>query len=287
MKIIITEQQHSTLLSSLLDDMFKNYKLKYEGDLRNVYVDGNLLMQIGSTTANIDKTILNKTKEVLFYDSMKDFKDEVRNWVVSNFGVKKGMETLYGIQFKNLIGLPEPPKERKRVVKDKKTETPKKSEEQKKREREGYKDWVKYMKDMESKAWEEKQERIRKIASKINESKLDEKINEYFYELFDVDEIKKANPYDILNHDTGEEGEDPNRIVFYTEEYYEDSTCFRWYDCEYFNEESPAQEICPTVTIEYPYVDKLNGYFGDRWQEPFRKWFIENFDLPVKTVEYM
>jgi hypothetical protein len=31
----------------------------------------------------------------------------------------------------------------------------------------------------------------------------------------------------------------------------------------------------------------LDGFFNDLWHEPFKKWIMENFDLPVKTVEWL
>ena len=37
--------------------------------------------------------------------------------------------------------------------------------------------------------------------------------------------------------------------------------------------------------METEYIDKLNGYFGDMWHEPFKNWFMKNFDLPVKTID--
>ncbi len=48
---------------------------------------------------------------------------------------------------------------------------------------------------------------------------------------------------------------------------------------------SYAKDICPTVTVEYKYENILNGYFEDKWREPFRKWFIYVFDIPVKTID--
>ena len=32
--------------------------------------------------------------------------------------------------------------------------------------------------------------------------------------------------------------------------------------------------------------EKLETMFGEYWKEPFKKWFTENFNLPVKTVEW-
>jgi hypothetical protein len=119
----------------------------------------------------------------------------------------------------------------------------------------------------------------------IAESKLEQTIMNYFDKIFDVENIKYVNPIEDDN-ETGEEWEDENRLDFYIGDYYDDSSCFKWYNCEYFNPGSPAEEICPTVTVEYPYVNTLNGYFGDVWQEPFKKWIKLHFDLPVKTVEW-
>jgi len=118
----------------------------------------------------------------------------------------------------------------------------------------------------------------------ISESKLEKTITNYLDLLFDVDNIHYTVPYEY-NDETGEEGDDLTRMEFYIGDYENDDTCFRWYDCEYFSPGSYVRDICPTVTVEYKYENILNGYFGDMWKEPFRKWFIHNFDEPVKTVD--
>jgi hypothetical protein len=28
----------------------------------------------------------------------------------------------------------------------------------------------------------------------------------------------------------------------------------------------------------------LNGYFGDKWKQPFIDWFWDKFNVPVKTI---
>ena len=121
----------------------------------------------------------------------------------------------------------------------------------------------------------------------ISESKLESTIYSYLDEMFDLDRVHSTNPYDY-DQETGEEGPDENRVEFYLDDYdFGDNNCFRWYDCEYFNEGSSAKKFCPTVTVENQYSHVLDGYFGDLWHEPFKKWFMENFDLPVKTVQWM
>ena len=124
----------------------------------------------------------------------------------------------------------------------------------------------------------------------ISESKLEGAIYEYLNEIFPVDEINWQHPW-AYNEDGEEddgEGEDENRIQFYIGDYEDgENDCFKWYGCEYFNPDSFARDVCPTVTIDGLYESRLNSYFGNTWQEPFKKWFIKNFDLPCKTVEWM
>lgn len=127
----------------------------------------------------------------------------------------------------------------------------------------------------------------------ITESKLNEVITNYFNELFDVENISLEHPYDY-DEDSGEDYEDTNRIAFYsqdmggihTDDWDSINHFFKWYSCDYFNPGSYAQDICPTVVIESYYEKRLNGFFGDAWIEPFKAWFKDHFDLPVKTVEW-
>lgn len=119
----------------------------------------------------------------------------------------------------------------------------------------------------------------------ITESQMDNNIMNYLDELFRIQDLNWTHPYDY-DEETGEEGEDENRIEFYIGDYGDEETCFRWYDCDYFSEGSSAKNICPTISFENYYSNVLNGYFGDKWENPFKKWIKIHFDLPVKTVEY-
>jgi hypothetical protein len=119
----------------------------------------------------------------------------------------------------------------------------------------------------------------------ITESKLENLIIEYIDKIFDVNDIHSTNPLED-DDETGEEWEDENRVVFYIGDYNgEDEGCFYWYACDYFNPNSTASEICPMVSVEVQYEKQLNAYFGDLWKEPFKKWFKEHFELPVKTID--
>ena len=119
----------------------------------------------------------------------------------------------------------------------------------------------------------------------ITESKLENHITHYINELFDVNDINWTNPPEY-DEETGEEWDDDNRVVFYIGDYNgEDEGCFYWYGCEYFNPNSKVGDLCPMISIEVECKKQLDGYFGNLWHGPFKKWFTEHFELPVKTVD--
>jgi hypothetical protein len=114
MKIIITEQQANELLLSTLEDMFNGYDTKYEGDLRNIYVNGKLMAQLGASSGIVSLDAFNKLKDNLFFNSDKDLRDDVADWVRNKFKSKNNIGK-YGISFKKLHGEERdlPKKERK------------------------------------------------------------------------------------------------------------------------------------------------------------------------------
>ena len=123
----------------------------------------------------------------------------------------------------------------------------------------------------------------------ILESRLNNSIIDYLNKLYDVSDISWTNPYDY-DDETGEEGEDPNTIDFYRGDYegtYDSDFVFKWYDPEYYagGDYIGLQNKCPILEVHENEGDILNGYFGDMWHEPFKKWFEEHFELPIKTIE--
>lgn len=102
MKIVITEQQNESLLSTLLNELFQDYEVRFENEDRVVYLNDKPMILLGPTKAVIDNQVLEEVKKVLFYDSMKDFKEAIREWITNTFGIKQGGGHFYGITFKNL-----------------------------------------------------------------------------------------------------------------------------------------------------------------------------------------
>lgn len=103
MKIVITEQQANEIVSSTLEDMFDGYEVKFEGDMRNIYVNGNLMAQLGPTKGIVSLDAFNELKNNLFFSSDKDLRDEVSNWVRDKFKSKNNIGK-YGVTFKKLHG---------------------------------------------------------------------------------------------------------------------------------------------------------------------------------------
>lgn len=116
----------------------------------------------------------------------------------------------------------------------------------------------------------------------ISETKLDNLITNYIEGLFPIENINWTHPEEY-DSDEMETFEDPNRIEYYFGDYGDDETCFRWYSCDYFG--PAAQSVCPLVTIETYYQKQLNSLFNDRWEDPFKRWFTEKFNLPVKSID--
>jgi hypothetical protein len=113
MKIIITEQQANEIVSSTLGDMFKGYEMKFEGDLRNIYVGDKLMAQLGPTKGIVSLDAFNELKDNLFFSSDKDLREEVASWIRDKFKSKSGIAK-YGVSFKKLHGqekdIPKKPK---------------------------------------------------------------------------------------------------------------------------------------------------------------------------------
>ena len=126
----------------------------------------------------------------------------------------------------------------------------------------------------------------------ITESKLEEIIVNYLNKMYDVNDISWKYPLEN-DEETDDWEEDPNRRYFYKGDDEYDDRIFLWYDKKYWNVERIKMD--DTVKNYYeksPALDFenrndltiLNGYFGDKWVPIFKKWFEDNFGVPVKSI---
>ena len=118
----------------------------------------------------------------------------------------------------------------------------------------------------------------------ITEGKLFDSIYKYIDEYFNPNEIDWV-------YDTDDDGDEiEHLLIFFKGDWYdeEDSdVIFNYIEEEYYSDEPSAKSFkdeSPVLDVKYEYAERLDTMFGNRWKEPIKKWFQDNFNLPVKTV---
>ena len=79
-------------------------------------------------------------------------------------------------------------------------------------------------------------------------------------------------------------------LIFFKGDWYgeEDSdVVFHYLEVEYYSDEpsaKPFKDEAPILDVIDEYAEHLDAMFGKHWKGPMKKWFQDNFNLPVKTV---
>ena len=124
----------------------------------------------------------------------------------------------------------------------------------------------------------------------ITESKLYQAVIDFLNETYDVDNIHSNCGYD----DWGNEVD--YAMSFYQGDFEDDEDLFMWYgedywysdEMNYHNKEMIDKWVEQSPILSFNDIDTLNtlnGYFGDKWHQPFKDWFMEHFKKPIKTIE--
>jgi hypothetical protein len=121
----------------------------------------------------------------------------------------------------------------------------------------------------------------------ISESKLFNSIYEYINRRYDLSEIDWVHPY--VYEDDGSEYENSNILEFFRGVYEGpdfSEFIFVWISPDEYEggDYVGLQKKCPMLEINDYEVEKLASIFGNLWIEPMKKWFEDNFKLPVKTI---
>jgi len=70
------------------------------------------------------------------------------------------------------------------------------------------------------------------------------------------------------------------------DEEYGDNAHMFYSECDNPHMDSPIREDkCPLISIDSAKYDALDGFFGPRWKEIFKRWFTKHTGLPVVSVE--
>jgi len=99
--------------------------------------------------------------------------------------------------------------------------------------------------------------------------------SETYYQVFDkIFKIDKIKPQ--------------FEVVYDEDEYGDDYQLMNWYDVGYWGDTDQGRIMnntkAPYLDIDSDYLMLLRSIFGSKWEEPFKKWFEERFDLKVKTI---
>lgn len=127
----------------------------------------------------------------------------------------------------------------------------------------------------------------------ISENRIDDLVVKHLDSVYDIENIGWIYGADDM-------GNDVDYVAEFYEGDYEDgwgeNVLFRWYDKDYWFDEDITKtsddeklkkriEDSPIVEFENSHLSsQLDGIFGDRWEEPFKRWFEDNFHFPVKTI---
>lgn len=124
----------------------------------------------------------------------------------------------------------------------------------------------------------------------ITENKVFDVIYDYLDKTFDSNEINWVyGPND--DEDNEDNPDNENFLIFYkggtwTGEDYSD-VVFHYLEVEYYSDEpyaKPFKDEAPILDVIDEYAEHLDAMFGKHWKGPMKKWFQDNFNLPVKTV---
>ena len=122
----------------------------------------------------------------------------------------------------------------------------------------------------------------------IKESKLFNAIYKYIDGSYNVDKIDFFNP-ETYDEDKEKDTENPHIIEFYNKEYDgdydENGMLFVYIVKEYYKDEPSSKSfINQTPILIVNDYGTLDSMFGEYWKDPFKKWFKNKFELPVKTI---
>ena len=69
---------------------------------------------------------------------------------------------------------------------------------------------------------------------------------------------------------------------------YDTDVIFHYFDVDFYDENDPSHKPfrnqAPILEVIGEYGKHLDTMFDNHWEEPMKKWFQDNFNLPVKTV---
>ena len=127
---------------------------------------------------------------------------------------------------------------------------------------------------------------------KITENKLFNSIYNYIDKTFNSSKMNW-----VYGVDEDEDGypdidrENENFLMFFEGDYqgnYDTDIIFYYFDVDYYDKNDsshkPFRDKSPILEVIGKHAEHLDEMFDNHWEEPMKKWFETNFNLPVKSV---
>ena len=123
----------------------------------------------------------------------------------------------------------------------------------------------------------------------ITENKLYNSIYNYIDETFNPNEMDRVYGMDDAEDEYSEPKINKNFLIFFNGDREEDSdVVFHYFDVDFYDKNDPShkpfRDQSPILEVIGEYGKHLDTMFGNNWGEPMKKWFQDNFKLPVKTL---
>jgi hypothetical protein len=126
---------------------------------------------------------------------------------------------------------------------------------------------------------------------KITENKLLNSIYNYIDKTFNPSEMGWVYGIDEDDDDSDMDKYNENFLIFFKGDWqgeYDSDVVFHYFDVDFYDEndvaQKPFREKAPVLEVMGEYGENLDTMFGNHWEEPMKRWFEDNFKLPVKTV---
>lgn len=125
----------------------------------------------------------------------------------------------------------------------------------------------------------------------ITENKVFDTIYRYFDRTFNPNEIDWVYGPNEEGDDWQENPENENFLMFYKGDWqgeFDTDIIFHYFDVDFYDKNKPShkpfRQQAPILEVIGEYAEHLDTMFDNHWEEPMKKWFQDNFNLPVKTI---
>jgi len=125
----------------------------------------------------------------------------------------------------------------------------------------------------------------------ITENRVFETIYKYLDKTYNPNQMDWVYGVDDAEDEYSEPEENEHFLMFFKGDWqgeYDTDVIFHYFDVDFYNKNDPShkpfRDKTPILEVLGEYGRHLDTMFGNHWHEPMKKWFQDNFNLPVKTI---